>query len=309
MAASGSPEGSMTSILYIAGAGRSGSTLLASVLGQSQGVVDVGEVWKVWRVIGEPGRRCGCGSELVDCRFWGAVADAAPGVLDPDPVMLATIARIGRARGSAKLWTQLRMGRAGIDAYADRLARLYAAIVDVTGARVIVDSSKMPGPAMVVESMSDLDVRVVHLTRDPRAVAASWGSRKVDPSGTHHLETRDPGAVARAWMTRALATETFVRRGADTYLRESYERFAVEPEAVVDQLLSFLGEPTGSPAFVAPSTVLLEATHSTGGNPGRFERRERVIALDDRWRTELSQDARRKVERITTPLRQWYGYR
>ena len=85
----------MTSILYIAGAGRSGSTLLASVLGQSQGVVDVGEVWKVWRVIGEPGRRCGCGSELVDCRFWGAVADAAPGVLDPEPVMLATIAGPG----------------------------------------------------------------------------------------------------------------------------------------------------------------------------------------------------------------------
>lgn len=299
----------MTTVLYLAGAGRSGSTLLASVLGQSAGVVDVGEVWKVWRVMGEPGRRCGCGVELVECPFWRSVAEASPGVLDADAELLATMARIGRARGSGRLWAQLRLGRSGTEAYADRLHRLYEAIVEVSSARVIIDSSKMPGPAMVVESMDAFDVRVLHLTRDPRAVAASWAERKEDPNGIHHLESRDPGVVARAWMTRALATESLVRAGADAYRRESYERFATEPEVVVDEVLGFIGEPAGSPAFVGSSTVLLEATHSTGGNPGRFERRERVISLDDRWRGELDPAARRTVERITTPMRQIYGYR
>ena len=308
-AAESSAVDAVKTILYIAGAGRSGSTLLASVLGQSTGVVDVGEVWKVWRLLGEPGRRCGCGSLLVQCPFWESVAQAAPGVLDQDPDVLATIARIGRARGSAKLWAQLRTGRARTEVYVDRLSRLYDAIVEVTGARVIIDSSKMPGPAMVAESIADLDVRVLHLTRDPRAVAASWGSRKVDPAGTYHLETREPRAVARAWMTRALATETFVRRGADAYLRESYERFANEPEVVVDEILRFIGESADSPAFVRPSSVLLEATHSTGGNPGRFDRRERRIELDDRWREDLNRHDKRHVEWITTPMRQLYGYR
>jgi hypothetical protein len=299
----------VTTILYVAGAGRSGSTLLAAVLGQTPGVIDVGELWKVWRVMEQPGRRCGCGVELVACPFWRSVAEAAPGVFESDAELVATMERIGRARGSVALWGQLRTGRAGTEAYAERLGRVYDAIAEVSGARVIVDSSKMPGPAMVVEGMAGRDVRVLHLTRDPRAVAASWTTRKVDPAGTFHLEARDPGDVAKAWMTRAVATELLVRGGADGYLRESYERFAREPEGVVDEVLSFIGEPTGSPAFVGPSTVLLDATHSTGGNPGRFDRTEQKISLDDRWRTVLDAHDRRKVERMTTPLRQLYGYR
>jgi len=299
----------VTTILYVAGAGRSGSTLLSAVLGQSTGVVDVGELWKIWRVRGEPGRRCGCGADLLRCPFWASVADAAPGVLDSDPALLGTLARVGRARGSLRLWAQIAMGRGGVDDYSDRLARLYRAVAEVAGARVIVDSSKMPGPALVVESIPSVDVRVLHLTRDPRAVAASWQSRKLDPAGEHHLETRDPALVARAWMARAAATETIVRSGASGYRRISYEDFATRPEAVVDEVLDFVGEPGGSPAFIGPARVLLEPTHSTGGNPGRFDRHEQSIALDERWRSQLGPKERRTVERITTPLRQAYGYR
>ena len=167
----------MTTVLYVAGAGRSGSTLLASVLGQSDGVVDVGEVWKIWRLRDEPGRRCGCGAALSTCPFWSAVEDAAPGVFAHDPDVLDALSRIDHARGSVKLWGQLRVGRADVEAYAVRLAALYAAIAEVAGAQVIVDSSKMPGPALVAESLGGVEVKVLHLTRDPRAVAASWATR------------------------------------------------------------------------------------------------------------------------------------
>ena len=106
-----------------------------------------------------------------------------------------------------------------------------------------------------------------------------------------------------------MATETVVRLAADGFRRVAYERFADHPEQVVGELLAFVGEPSASPAFVGPSTVKLEATHSTGGNPGRFARHEQVIALDDRWRTALDAGAKRQVERITTPVRQLLGYR
>lgn len=299
----------MTTVLYVAGAGRSGSTLLSSVLGQSPGVVDVGEVWKIWRFLEEPGRRCGCGAELADCPFWLEVAEASPGVFAHDDEVLETLGRIEHARDAATLWARLAVGRAGVDAYADRLRRLYGAIAEVAEARVIIDSSKIPGPALVAESLSDFEIKVLHLLRDPRAVAASWSRRKENPAGGYHLEARAPGSVAQAWVARSLATEVLLRHRAAGYRRVTYEAFVAAPEQVVDDLLTFVGESGPSPAFVAPSTVVLEATHSTDGNPGRFERSERRIALDDRWRSDLDPEAKRIVDRRTTPLRQLYGYR
>lgn len=298
----------MATVLYIAGSGRSGSTLLAAVLGQSPGVVDVGELWKIWRVREEHGRRCGCGLALTTCPFWLEVSGASPGIFDLDDTLLSTLERLGRARSVVRLQGELWTHRRDVTAYVKRLARLYEAIAEVAHARVIVDNSKMPGPALAVESIAGLDVRVLHLTRDPRAVAASWQTRKEDVVGGHHLEVRGPREVARAWMTRAIGTETLVRARATHYRRISYERFATEPEIVVDEVLHFVGEATGSPAFVGPGKVVLEPTHSTGGNPSRFERYERQIVSDDRWHTELDSATRRKVEWITTPVRQYVGY-
>ena len=123
----------MTTVLFVAGAGRSGSTLLSSVLGQSTGVVDVGEVWKMWRLRQEPDRFCGCGSRLDACPFWEAVATASPGLYDPDPEVMVAMARIGHARGSWRLWAQLKAGRGGVDAYAERLGRLYRSVAEVSG--------------------------------------------------------------------------------------------------------------------------------------------------------------------------------
>ena len=299
----------MTTVLYVAGAGRSGSTLVASVLGQSEGIVDVGEVWKIWRFREEAGRRCGCGVALSECPFWSAVEAAAPGVFDHDPEVLDTLSRIDHARGSAMLWAQLRVGRADVGAYGERLSRLYGAIAEVAGARVIIDGSKMPGPALVAESLTGCSVKVLHLIRDPRAVAASWSTVKENPDGGHPLAARPAGPVARAWMARSIVTETLLRQGSDGFKRVAYERFAEAPEQVVDELLAFVGEPPGSPAFVGPATVLLAPTHSTDGNPARFERRARLNVRDDRWRTEIDPESRRQVERITWPLRQLYGYR
>jgi hypothetical protein len=64
-----------TTILYIAGAGRSGSTLLGQILGQLEGFCFVGEMIGAWQTFGV--RRCGCQAMLTDCEFWAAVRQAA----------------------------------------------------------------------------------------------------------------------------------------------------------------------------------------------------------------------------------------
>ena len=53
-------------------------------------------------------------------------------------------------------------------------ARTYAAIAQVSGRRVVIDSSKHASLAFCLSTSPALDLRVVHVIRDSRAVAYSW---------------------------------------------------------------------------------------------------------------------------------------
>src|SRR5439155_14642762 len=58
--------------------------------------------------------------------------------------------------------------------HATALGNLNAAIADVSGCSVIVDSSKLPTYAFVLKKVPGLEVHIVHLVRDSRATAFSW---------------------------------------------------------------------------------------------------------------------------------------
>ena len=67
----------MTKVLYIAGWGRSGSTILDNVLGQVDGFFSAGELMFLWRRGLIEGRLCGCGRPLRDCDVWMHILDRA----------------------------------------------------------------------------------------------------------------------------------------------------------------------------------------------------------------------------------------
>src|SRR5947209_4769350 len=64
-------------VTYIAGAGRSGSTLLAMMLGTLPGWVSVGELRHLWARGVEENQLCGCGEPFLSCPFWNAVGQVA----------------------------------------------------------------------------------------------------------------------------------------------------------------------------------------------------------------------------------------
>jgi hypothetical protein len=66
-------------VLYVAGFGRSGSTLLGNVLGQVEGFVSVGEVRSIWEHGLIENKVCGSGTLFEDCSFWQPVLDEAYG--------------------------------------------------------------------------------------------------------------------------------------------------------------------------------------------------------------------------------------
>ena len=185
----GSPESfeERTKVLYIGGYSRSGTTLLLRLLGELPGMVAVGELFDVWNRSYTQNQLCGCGDAFQDCEFWRAVTIKAFGC-EPADLPADRYQRLGqRVRGTRSvvpLWLPpLRSGSyvSSLRAYARTLQALYGAIANVSGARFIVDSSKEPHQAWVLREAPGIELHVVHMVRDGRAVAFSWRRTKVRP--------------------------------------------------------------------------------------------------------------------------------
>jgi len=297
----------MTKVLYIAGWGRSGSTIVDNILGQVDGFFSAGELMFIWRRGLVEGRLCGCGRPVRECDVWTRVlARAYPGGVDPEE-MVRLEAHSARTR---HLPLHLARVEPGSGQYRRELAALYGALQAETGCRVIVDSSKSPSYGRVLAGAPGLDVRVVQLVRDPRAVAYSWVRRKLqrdDPRRLRSMRSHGPAASSAYWnvlneSTRLLWPE------AGRRLLVRYEDFVTRPQATIDEIVRFAGEPTAELPWTGSSELALEPTHTVSGNPSRFDHGTVALRPDDEWERALRPRDRRIVDLITGRVRRRYGY-
>ena len=169
----------MVKVIAITGAGRSGSTILDNILGGVTGAFSGGEVRYLWQRGLIEGRLCGCSRPLDECEVWPHVLAAAyPSGIDPRRV--AQLMRFVRTRYTPAMMMPLLRPwyRSRLEPLVAVLDDLYPAIAETTGARFIVDSSKLPTYTYALSLVPSIDLRVVHLVRDPRAVAHSRGRSK-----------------------------------------------------------------------------------------------------------------------------------
>jgi Sulfotransferase family len=308
-----SAETTATKVLYVAGSGRSGSTILDRILGQLEGFFSVGELCNLWDRGLLANRRCGCGTPVRDCPTWKSIL--ALGFGDPAEIdaarMVALRGRRVRARYIPAALAARRGAHApGSDEFLDTLATLYRAVQHDTGCRVVVDSSKSPVYGRLLATLPSVDLHVLHLVRDPRATAWSWLRRKRLPDfGDDRLMQRQPPLKSAAlWTLWQAATELFFRGAAGRYLRVRYEDFVRDPLAAVEAALGLVGEaPAGLP-FTSGAAVELEPTHSVSGNPDRFRSGTVALRPDAEWATSMRRADRLLVTAVTWPLLLRYRY-
>jgi hypothetical protein len=298
-------------VLYVAGSGRSGSTILDRTLGQLDGFFSAGELCNLWSRGLLARRRCGCGTPVPDCRVWGAVLDEAFG--GPDGVDAERLAAATRRRLHVRSVPGLLLGRDGgtaDDGYQAALVRLYRAVQHQTGCRVIVDSSKSPVYARLVAAIPGVDVAVVHLIRDPRATAWSFlRTKRLPDFGDDRLMQRQhPLVSARRWSLWQAVTELLWGRRRGRYLRLRYEDFMRDPPSAVRRIAGLAGEAPAALPFTGPATVRLTATHSVSGNPNRFGTGQVELRADDEWRRTMRAGDRAMVTTLTWPLLLRYRY-
>lgn len=309
------PPRSQPHVLYIMGSGRSGTTLLGSILGEYPDAFAAGEISYLWeRGILAP-RSCGCGSEPMECSVWGEVIGRVAG--DRDPRELAReqlshrrsirLRHTGRVLRGPSL-ARLAQGQAGdtegaVAAYAAVLLRVYRAIADVTGARLIVDTSKHPADAALLGRMADVEHTIVHAVRDPRGVTYSWRRRK------QGIARRKTVLAALDWQATNWAADAVRRRHPTTSMLIRYEDLMEAPRRHVQAIADVAGLPPAPGLFVGENSVLLRPNHTISGNPGRFSAGPTDIRLDDRWQHEMTPALKSLVTSLTATGLRRYGYR
>ena len=205
-------------VLYIAGSGRSGSTLLARLLDQVDGLFAPGELRYVWQRGLIEDRYCSCGQRFGACPFWTKTLDQAFGGHDGvDPHAMSRAQRsTTRARHlpRALLSTRRPAGARHLGSYAAAVSALYRSIQDVSGADVVVDSSKLPTYGHLLTSIPGIEVAVVHLvpTRAPPRTPGSVRRRSPIGVGTGSCNSR---ARPRAPCCGTRGTRAALRLFAD----------------------------------------------------------------------------------------------
>jgi len=311
-----SRAGSRVRILYIAGLGRSGSTILDRILGSHPGFHSAGELASTWSQGVLEDRLCACGRPFSSCTFWGRVRMADPELLTREAAtrIQKYHEEVLRARWMYHLWWEGGRVRTSTKAppdYFDRIARLYTAISRAAGGKVIVDSSKHPTYAyLLTRSRASPLMEMVHLVRDPRAVAYSWMRHKVEPGVTDrtaYLHRFRPTKSATLWLEWNRTIEMIATTCEVPYRLLRYEDFVDDPAGSLRRLGLHIDDPDGSPTRteISPRPML----HSIAGNPSRFDTGPIRVRQDDEWRTMMRGRDALAVSLVSSPALRRYGYR
>ncbi|HKE18331.1 MAG TPA: sulfotransferase [Kofleriaceae bacterium] len=237
-------------VLFVVGSGYSGTTLLDMIVGSHPLARGFGELRTLDRFMSGDAP-CTCGARATACAFWRRVM----GSLGPEPFQLYP------------------PPAPSIPILISQTLRLLHALAAVTGARLLVDSSKWVERARHLHESGELDARVVHLVRDGRGVV--W---------SHARRGAPIGEAAENWRRRNLGTlEWLAAPDAPPHLLVRYEDLAGAPEPTIRRVCELVE------LDYRPEMLDFRAAdhHLVSGNPMRFETTTR-IAVDEAWRDALT---------------------
>jgi hypothetical protein len=293
-------------VLYISGWGRSGSTILSSILGQADGFFPVGEIRFIWQRNLIENMLCGCSKPFLECEVWREIFSCAYGGFGRvnGERMALLCERLSRTRHIPRILFNRVRTKENTDAaeYLSNIDRLYRSIQSTTNCNVIVDSSKYPSYARILNLIENLDLYIVHLVRDSRAVSFSWSKKKKQPNLNHddYMIRFSPFQSSMIWNSWNVLTELFWRRNPSRYLFLCYEDFIASPQQSIQRILRFVTGEEGNLPFLDKNTILISPGHTLSGNPVRFQKGVLSLSLDDEWRKKS-----KKTDNLITTFLTW----
>lgn len=266
-------------VVAIAGSGRSGSTLVAQLLTQQQGVFNLAQLRNIWAAFAA-NAVCSCGQHLQDCAVYGQTLNAAS-VDDMHALSVAFFkdadSRMDWSDDQTRL--QLKKTHSG---FLSRLKQTLAGLAELTGSNTFVDASKNPSMALAFDLLEEVDLYVLNLVRDPRAVASSWRQKGKSLMGVR----RHVGI----WRSRQDRLERWGENLRHKFHITQFENFARSPVTELSKIEYWCGLHLPDGVLLEPNRVVLSWDRQHIFPPANerilFERKENLtISPSDNWRS------------------------
>ena len=320
--------------VYILGASHSGTTLLAMLLNAHPDITTIGE--------SSPGRigdsdtyLCSCGALIKDCSFWRRVVERMRedhpdfslnkfGTRFEFPLNPVVNRFLGfEHRGFLCEFlrdTFLRFFPHWKEAQRhimNRCCALASAVLAESGGRIFVDSSKVAHRLKFLLRIPELNVKVVHLVRDGKAVALTYmrqdefadseepflrrGGRGMEGKAT--AASLSMKRAANEWC-RCLRSAEHVIAGLEKpqWIQVHYEELCGDTEGTLARVFKFLGLDPGKRA-----KDFRTVENHVVGNGMRLDTTSK-ITLDERWRSVLTDQDLRIFDREAGRMNRRYGY-
>lgn len=263
-------------VAFILGDGYSGSTLLDMILGSHSRMCGLGEIdAESFDDFLTRNQLCTCLFRARECHFWAEV-----------------LRRLGKVGAGAEFTLGGADGEAG--GVTRRTLELFRAVKEVSGAEVLVDSSKLFERARELAESGEVEPKVIHLVRDGRGVAYSHMKRGQSfEQAVFHWVKRN--AEVQGWLTSA---------GAPRHVVVKYEELCARPAETARRVCEFIG------AEWEPQMMNfgLRPHHNVRGNTMRFLIKDSSIKLDEVWKGKLRAEEFSLFERLAGPAARQLGY-
>ena len=294
-------------IIYLTGYGKSGATLIGRHLGQSQNAFFVGELKYFWTRGVIKNYECTCGVKVDNCTIWGKViSDYLESFPSVDMESLSNeFIKFERLKNYFKL-KKVKENKGDndlklfLDKYLKHNEKLYEIIAKVSGKKVLVDISRIPGRLLALSFSEKLDIYPVYLMRDPRGVLNSFVQADMRYYGENrHSNLRQ----VITWNANTYFSIKHIKNlSPDKFLFILYSGYVRNPNKELKKLDALFNDEFSCEVNNGNVSVNLEPGHVFAGNRSRLISGHVTIAEDTKWKKQLSWFNKLLASLISLPL-------
>ncbi len=273
-------------VLYLLGSGRSGTTLLATILNSTPNILTAGELHQFYTYL-HIKSTCSCGKIVYDCNFWETVIKT----LNLSDNELLEFEKKQNKEERHKYILSIILGKKASLDYTSSQDKLFNAINKFNNKEWILDSSKYIGRFLLLKQLKTINLKGIYVVRDVRGVIHSFNKQVQTPKSPinsiiYYYLTNFFGQIV-CWTNKDV-------------IKVRYEDFIEDPLAVVEKIYSKHINSNNKNKKPQLNNIF-EMPHIIGGN--RLKNSKRIkISKDLDWKKNISRPKQILYYMLCLPL-------
>lgn len=256
-------------LIYLLGAGRSGTTMLTIMLSAHENITSLGEMHQYLEHSNQY-RLCSCGATLSQCEFWSRVENDLFG---NDVSSIKLEERFRKLEDHSRIPLIL-LGLKGNSEYLNYHEKLLTHISQLENNNWLLDSSKYIARYLMFRASKKFSLKGIYMVRDVRGVIHSFGK---------NVQTRRNPLNAIVYYSVINFFGQLVCWTDNRIIKIRYEDLMSHPEATMQKIYDHIFE---EGTAMSPFVETFKMPHIIGGN--RMKSSQEVkIKFDQVWKRSM----------------------